>query len=811
MSSPLNKKIKLDIYDEEYVDEPDAPEEHDEPINDEPVIDEFYNKIKLQDRTFTEQFDVNRLVYLISHPELITDKSAEQMKKILPAMNNYMKASADGKQTVKYAFGVNSSQTKGRLYGKNSMQGLPHRIRHTIAGNYYDDIDIVNCHPCILQQMAVKGNFMCPILTEYNETRDEKFNTFADLYNVHTKKIKKLFNILMNGGSFVKWANDCAVKVKTIPDFIKNYIKEIETLRNNFWAANPKMHAQCTKYATKNNKDPKVTLMSRLLCYKENDILGEIVHFMEQRNRITDVLMFDGCQTRKGEPITDEELLECEEWITDKTTYKIKLTVKPMDEIYAVPLINVVDVVNPAMGIVHHAMFNNELDAAICILKLHTHIKYCNDTLFAFNNVNGLWECSEHKIRANFLNRYLIEMGDWLSVNTNWKNLYNMLKVKCIDDDFIKRMELTSIGKVLFKNGFYTFETKEFSTQYSPNIFFPYRIDYDYDPNPKQEDIDYLNKILFSIFDNDKIVQYVKEKIARGVAGIGYMDKSMVSYIGDPNSGKGVVTEMIVNTMGDYVKTVNSNMFCNKNVESEDDSLPYKSFLTNRYKRMLLTNELKPKSSLNGSLIQTLTSAGDSIDGRALYGETQTFTPCFTIFMYANDRPRIVPMNDPKGTRYIYVNMPFVFTNDVIAENDRLADPDLKPRLKNLCYKTAFFKIIADSYTKKSPTLPVTVVESTNEWNKVDNLNDTLFEMYEITKNTEDVVTNEELNQFFNSKGFAISAVKLGLTLKKIKGIVNDRLKNGNRVWKCLRKKNTNLIINDDSYLSNNYSNVKVI
>jgi len=72
----------------------------------------------------------------------------------LTLAKKYFKYFLNGEATVFYkpGRGLNS----GRLYanGGLSLQSIKRRIRHTVAGDLYDDVDMVNAHPTILAQLC---------------------------------------------------------------------------------------------------------------------------------------------------------------------------------------------------------------------------------------------------------------------------------------------------------------------------------------------------------------------------------------------------------------------------------------------------------------------------------------------------------------------------------------------------------------------------------------------------------------------------------------------------------------------------------
>ena len=63
---------------------------------------------------------------------------------------------------------------RGRQFAKGaqSLQGMCRQVRHTIAGQLYHDIDMVNAHPVIMQQYCTKQGWACPVLKAYIKERE---------------------------------------------------------------------------------------------------------------------------------------------------------------------------------------------------------------------------------------------------------------------------------------------------------------------------------------------------------------------------------------------------------------------------------------------------------------------------------------------------------------------------------------------------------------------------------------------------------------------------------------------------------------
>ena len=88
---------------------------------------------------------------------------------------------------------------RGRMQASESvsLQAIPREIRHTIAKEFYNDIDMVNAHPVILQWMCRGNNIKCPKLDSYIKSRDK----WIKKTGVNRDAAKTMFLSLTNGGN----------------------------------------------------------------------------------------------------------------------------------------------------------------------------------------------------------------------------------------------------------------------------------------------------------------------------------------------------------------------------------------------------------------------------------------------------------------------------------------------------------------------------------------------------------------------------------------------------------------------------------
>jgi hypothetical protein len=153
----------------------------------------------IADVTFTEVFDRDKLAYVVKHfDELGLDGDAKAHAVA------YLLASRDGCVDARYhqaAPGGRWSADRGL-----SLQSMKRAVRHTIAADKYQDIDMVNAKPTMIQHLCRKHEFVCPQLDEYVSNRD----ALLDAFECSRDQAKAIYLTVMNGGS-------CDKAVKTTP------------------------------------------------------------------------------------------------------------------------------------------------------------------------------------------------------------------------------------------------------------------------------------------------------------------------------------------------------------------------------------------------------------------------------------------------------------------------------------------------------------------------------------------------------------------------------------------------------------------
>jgi hypothetical protein len=139
---------------------------------------------------------------------------------------------------------------------------------------------------------------------------------------------------------------------------------------------------------------------------------------------------------------------------------------------------------------------------------------------------------------------------------------------------------------------------------------------------------------MFGVYKNDdldtqtnkdkkrsKLMKVFLHDLARSMAGM-YMDKKAFAVEGEPNSSKGTIIDLLINTYGmGYVKICDSNNFTKKNTEGAKSFSWYQDF---EFARIAYTNETQevdgkiPK--MDGNILKnTFASGGDYKETRKNY------------------------------------------------------------------------------------------------------------------------------------------------------------------------------------------------
>ena len=279
---------------------------------------------------FVEKFSQHRLNYLLQNKEKFQCRIYEAGYNPFDTATKMLEKSTNGQIKVDY------HQSGGRNFGRFfaaggvSLQYICREIRHTIASEYYVDLDMVNAHPVILRFICQQHDIDCERLNSYIENREQYIEDVINENKTHSREdVKRIFLSLINGG-----AGDYNSLTKPTR-FLRRFKIEVTSILEELCSLYPKEYDIRKK---SNPSNPMGSTVNAIMCDYENKILQCVLKFYQDKGIIKEncVLCFDGIMIPKNAKIM-ELIPECEQYVLEKTKIVVSLKIKPMDEGFDIP------------------------------------------------------------------------------------------------------------------------------------------------------------------------------------------------------------------------------------------------------------------------------------------------------------------------------------------------------------------------------------------------------------------------------------------------------------------------------------------
>ena len=422
--------------------------------------------------------------------------------------------------------------------------------------------------------------------------------------------------------------------------------------------------------------------------------------------------------------------------------------------------------------------------------------------------------------------------------------LYAKLIVEGEDNSLLQKFVTTTRGKLCFLDGvldityehpetkkrgkFYDWEAKyegEGDARVCINegsfVDFPYftpvqieRNFAEYFANPNFEVMEHIKgKVFSNLFgaDCEKALAF----LARGVAGH-FEDKAWSLYIGNRNSGKGVIDCLSKSGIGQYHGNVEAqNLLCNSNrsLKQEQPEKQLAFALDLQFARLVFSQELPPPTKnksikINADIIKKLMSGGDILKAKRNYDIFITeFINQYRLIVMANDCPPLT--NDDALQTCCEFNSTLSFKSkeeiaEMVAKGEdplvlaqyKEGDPFIKDNCKTDEWANAYVMLMVQAYQNHAvPCVDKIDLKHTagedNEPDAQDNkksLRKFIITSFEITRSDNDFLKNEAIQSVFEENDFGdISAKKISIELKAI-GLVNTK-RNGCRGYLGMKLK----------------------
>ncbi len=524
--------------------------------------------------------------------------------------------------------------------------------------------------------------------------------------------------------------------------------------------------------------------INRILCYYENIILQHAIHIINLHGIEIAVLMFDGLMIYGNHYSNKLLLSEITDYVESKMPgLQMKWTYKEHDNELHVPD----DFDETQINIKNCKDFVcNDLEAAEKIYSLYPHWKCCKGELYVFDEKTGMWKndkITHNLIVTRFTNQLWVgvsnrrtEMLEASKVKSygNTTTLFNQmiekLKTLCVDDYWIGKSQASSLGKLLFNNGYLDMQTNTFYTQFNPDIYFAGKINHDYKPFD-QADEEYIESIKSRLF-YEPLGKAVGDcfilNLTRGLAGD--VMKRIIFGLGYGNTGKSTITKAFLKSCGDYIGTFDGNNFAYRNT-GNDQASQNRWLMLLKDKRIIFSNEIKSTISLNGNAIKTVSSGGDSVVGRGHGGNEIEFNLSFLCVVFANDLPKITPYDDAVNNRTRVVSYTKPYTENP-TEFELKIDYNIDAEFDTLRFQRCFVELFIRQYWRgrqgEFKDEPTEMIQAKEDWigTEVGCISGFLRD-YEITNNVDDYVRSSEIEEWIEQGKYGLTMKKFGMEIKQ--------------------------------------------
>ena len=355
-------------------------------------------------------------------------------------------------------------QGLGRIYGDVTLGTLPADVRNYIADRC-KDVDVKNSPPTMLllecQEAGVAD--VAVHLKQYVEHRQAVLERLGEDYGLSTYEDRKqAVVVVLNGGSPPKYQNEGKGA------YFLHKLKEVNML-STLLSLKPE-YASIMESAKK--LKGKVRFLHYLMCRKELQLLVEIASCFMKRGQDINSLIYDGLLVRlePGQDITAKDLEQVVAEVRERTGCEFDLAVKSMDSPYTELL--------AAEGLALGPLVDDDYAAGVFVdLYGRDNFRLIGKHIHLFNKDTGMWGCDPANLqKAVHRHKGDLLLGEESKINyggdfNNVKKMLSMVPNHIeADNEFYANNLDSSLGKLLFKDGIYDFDTDKFSPGFDPKV-----------------------------------------------------------------------------------------------------------------------------------------------------------------------------------------------------------------------------------------------------------------------------------------------------------------------------------------------------
>ena len=405
----------------------------------------------------------------------------------------------------------------------------------------------------------------------------------------------------------------------------------------------------------------------------------------------------------------------------------------------------------------------------------------CKGKLLWYDPANGVYDEESDELKLKLLNLFAtspVVARKYRGSNSKKSALYKEFKsLLPQENSFYEKSRENTKGLFAFNNCIWDFGEQK-SRDFSPDYCFTFKAPVDYKKHGKLSETEVRQTVFQSIFGEGEKGEFVAKLLARALAG-DVEDKRFVVLIGETNSGKGCLTQLLGDCFG--LGTFVGN-YQSKNLQGESPTLSW--LLQNKNCRIILANEINTERPILANNIRMCASGGEPITALAKYKNEENFISQATMFLFCNEMPEIKGNDDGDAVknRMVYVETEYSYLEKQKYEEMkntnpkvRLADPTLKSEyLKRKEIQEAFVSLVCGAYVPEAPPLPECCIKKSLEYKPNKSLKIRLENIIDFTGDENDYVVFSDLYEHFNGsetpKKVGDALVKMGI-MGKIKRV----------------------------------------
>ena len=343
-----------------------------------------------------------------------------------------------------------------------------------------------------------------------------------------------------------------------------------------------------------------------------------------------------------------------------------------------------------------------------------------------------------------------------------------------INDNFYNDMIKNNKYYLPFNDCIYSFiEKKTYTYDERPNIHFTYKINRNF-PKYNQTNYDELmNKVIIPIYPNEEERTYNAHIKSRALAGC-YEDKVWYGYGGSRNSGKGTETGLSKSAFGDFVMEFNAKCLIYNKFGNPEPAKALSWVVDKKDARIIISNEIdgNEETKLNGAFITSLASGGDTMEGRPLYENTQSFIPQFTMFLCYNKFYEVVPNDATENLEQFEYKSKFVSQEELIPNIPflKLKDENIKEFVKEERIIDAYTLYILNAFSNPRMNTPKNIKNSTeiNKGEKEMTDEQFIINNFITTNDNKDRLHTEKIKEILEFEGYKLSIQETGRLMNRI-------------------------------------------